>query len=223
MLFIDIHTHHNSKGKGAASILNIFPDEAIPEHAFFSKSIHPWYIDNENIEKQLSWLQEDLKNPHYLAIGECGLDKKCAIDFHLQQEVFEKQLIIAELFTKPVIIHCVGAFQELITLKKKLKISVPLIIHGFSKGLQLAQDLVHHGFYLSFGKRILESEKLNEVISNIPQDSFFLETDNSNSVTIQEVYSYVSSILNNDINLLMIQNFNRIFNQNLSKDGSTII
>jgi TatD DNase family protein len=51
----------------------------------------------------------------------------------LQQSVFEQQLLLAQKYNKPAIIHCVAAFQEVIEIKNKLKITVPLIIHGFLK------------------------------------------------------------------------------------------
>lgn len=222
-MFIDIHTHNDSKIKGVTSILNISPEDTAPEHTFFSKSIHPWHIDKESIEKQFIWLQEDVQNPLYLAIGECGLDKKSKTDFELQQKVFEKQLIIADRLSKPVIIHCVGAFQELIALKKKLQIEIPLIIHGFSKGLQLAKDLIRHGFFLAFGTKIIRSENLQHVLSNVSKDFLLLETDHHPLITIQEVYDHVSKLIGEDVNVQIIQNFNRIFNQNLPDHCTALI
>ena len=65
-----------------------------------------------------------MKDASCLALGECGLDKKVQTPLDLQQEVFERQLTLAEKYKKPVIIHCVAAFQELIAIKKKLKLSV---------------------------------------------------------------------------------------------------
>jgi TatD DNase family protein len=40
----------------------------------------------------------------------------------LQQSVFEQQLLLAQKYNKPVIIHCVAAFQEVIEIKNKLKL-----------------------------------------------------------------------------------------------------
>jgi TatD DNase family protein len=47
----------------------------------------------------------------------------------------------------PVVIHCVAAFQEVIETKKRLHISVPMIIHGFSKNEQTAKQLLDNGFH----------------------------------------------------------------------------
>jgi TatD DNase family protein len=58
------------------------------------------------------------------------LDKRLKSHGHSASS-FEKQLLLAQKYNKPVVIHCVAAFQEVD--KKRLKISVPMIIHGFSK------------------------------------------------------------------------------------------
>jgi TatD DNase family protein len=95
----------------------------------------------------------------------------------LQQMVFEKQLLLAQQYQKPVVIHCVAAFQELIEIIKKLNITVPILIHGFSKSEQLAKQLLDNGFYISFGKYLLLNPELELVFKSMPNDRFFLETD----------------------------------------------
>ncbi len=56
-----------------------------------------------------------------------------------------------------------------------------MIIHGFSKSEQLAKQLLDNGFYISFGKYLLQSRsfgtELETVFRNMPNDRFFLETD----------------------------------------------
>lgn len=52
------------------------------------------------------------------AIGECGLDKYSQVDFDIQKQYFIKQIELSELTHKPLIIHCVKAYNELLNLKK---------------------------------------------------------------------------------------------------------
>jgi TatD DNase family protein len=47
-----------------------------------------------------------------LAVGECGLDKRIAIPIELQQLVFEKQLVLAQKYNKPVVLHCVASLMN---------------------------------------------------------------------------------------------------------------
>src|SRR4029078_3015939 len=126
-----------------------------------------------------------------LAIGECGIDKRIETPLQIQTEVFEAQLKLAEKHQKPVVIHCVAAFQEVIEIKQRLKISVPMIIHGFSKNEQVAQSLIKNGFYLSFGKYLFQNPATESVFKNIPLDSFFLETDTL-ELGIEEVYRHAA-------------------------------
>lgn len=102
------------------------------------------------IDADLKIIEEKLQNQNCLAIGECGLDKRIEMPLEPQISVFEKQLALAEKFGKPVVIHCVAAFQEVIEIKKRLNVKVPMIIHGFSKNIQVADQLINAGFYLSF-------------------------------------------------------------------------
>ena len=110
----------------------------------------------------------------------------------LFRSVFEKQIALAEKYQKPLVLHLVAAFDELIEIKKRLKISVPIIIHGFSKNEQVAKQLITNGFYLSFGKYLLRNPELKEVFQAVPNDRFFLETDTIEE-TLEEVYALAAN------------------------------
>lgn len=187
MEFFNFHTHQFTNQSNVLELVNQYPhefDSAIP---FYSIGIHPWYISEERLEADLKIIEEKLQLKNCLAIGECGLDKRIEQPFETQISVFEKQLALAEKYKKPIVIHCVAAFQEVIEIKKKLKISVPMIIHGFSKNSQLANQLIKEGFYISFGKYLLRNPELKSVFQNVPNDKFLLETDTIEE-GIQQVY-----------------------------------
>jgi len=191
MEYFNFHTHQFTNQSDVLELVNQYPkdfDESIP---FYSTGIHPWYIDENRIDEDLKIIEEKLQTNNCLAIGECGLDKRIEVPFDLQVSVFEKQLELAEKYKKPVVIHCVAAFQEVMAIKKKMKINVPMIIHGFSKNNQLAEQLIAAGFYLSFGKYLLKNPDLKSVFQNVPNDRFFLETDTIEE-SIKEVYELAS-------------------------------
>jgi len=187
MIFFNIHTHKPSHQTEVLEIVNQYPQEFDSSLSNYSIGIHPWYIVEDRIESDLQVIGNKLQENNCLAIGECGLDKRVATSMTLQLMVFEKQLALAEKFQKPVILHCVAAFQELIAIKKKLKLTVPMIIHGFSKNIEVANQLVQNGFYLSFGKYLLFNKELELVFNSIPNDRLFLETDTIEQ-DIREVY-----------------------------------
>ena len=129
MEFFNLHTHKSTIQPNVIEIVNQYPEEFDATIPYYSIGIHPWFVVEERIEADLAIIESKLQESNCLAIGECGLDKRTEISMELQQMVFEKQLLLAQKYQKPVVIHCVAAFQEVITLKKKLNISVPMLIH----------------------------------------------------------------------------------------------
>jgi len=215
MIFFNIHTHKPSHQTEVLEIVNQYPQEFDSSLSNYSIGIHPWYIVEDRIESDLQVIGNKLQENNCLAIGECGLDKRVSTSMALQLMVFEKQLALAEKFQKPVILHCVAAFQELIAIKKKLKITVPMIIHGFSKNIEVANQLVQNGFYLSFGKYLFFNKELELVFNSIPNDRLFLETDTIEQ-DIREVYELAAKYKNievEEMKAIIKTNFNTVFNR----------
>jgi TatD DNase family protein len=211
-MLYNLHTHTYSNNSGILELVNIYPYEEISA-PYFSTGIHPWHINVEKIEEHLAIIEQRLQLPNCLALGECGLDKRIEIPLDIQAEVFEKQLLLAEKYQKPVILHLVAAFQELIEIKNRLKPGVPMIVHGFSKNIQVAKQLLDNGFYLSFGKYLLRNPELSDVFVQVPHDRFFLETDTIEE-GLQEVYAKAAAARNTDIKEIqniVSNNFKTVF------------
>ena len=186
MIFFDFHHHksHNSYG-----IYNLYQEEILPEN-YFSIGIHPKDIDG-NWQENLEKVKEISQQQNCAAIGECGLDALINIDENLQKKIFEAQILWANEINKPMIIHCVKRFQELIPFQKLAK--VPLIIHGFNKRKSVADEMLKHGFYLSFGKSVLHSVSLQAIVKDFPLEKMFLETDDAD-FDIAELYQKVAEL-----------------------------
>ncbi|TPG37639.1 TatD family hydrolase [Flavobacterium pectinovorum] len=213
MEFFNFHTHQFTNQSNILELVNQYPQEFDASIPYYSIGIHPWYIKEEQIDADLKIIEEKLQTNNCLALGECGLDKRIEIPLEQQIIVFEKQLALAEKYQKPVVIHCVAAFQEVIAIRKKMKISVPMIIHGFSKNSQIAEQLIKAGFYISFGKYLLRNPELKTVFQNIPNERFFLETDTIEE-GIREVYNLASEYKNIEIKELqeiISSNFATVF------------
>jgi TatD DNase family protein len=211
-MLYNLHTHSASGNPDVFEIVNRYPNEAI-DVPYFSTGIHPWYIDEEKIEEHLAIIEQRLQQDNCLALGECGLDKRIAIPFNVQVKVFERQLLLAKQYQKPVILHLVAAFQELIQIKDMLQPGVPMIVHGYSKNAQQANQLLDNGFYLSFGKYLLRNPELGEVFAGVPKDRFFLETDTIEE-GIADVYTKAALTRNVDKDELknnVAENFKNIF------------
>lgn len=180
MILFDFHHHNRENTYG---IYNLEPKEIVTEKKF-SVGIHPKDID-ENWEENFEKIKEISLLPNCVAIGECGLDGLISVNENLQKEVFEKHILWANQINKPVIIHCVKRFSEIIPFQKIAEI--PLVIHGFNKKKTIADEMLRHGFYLSFGKSVLHSLSLQSILKEFPLEKMFLETDDAN-FNIEELY-----------------------------------
>jgi TatD DNase family protein len=213
MKYFNLHTHKFTNNPNVVELVNQYPwefDDLIPQ---YSIGIHPWYIDENRLVSDLVIIEEKLQLQECLALGECGLDKRIDIPMDLQLKVFELQIALAEKYKKPLVLHLVAAYQELIEIKNRLQVSVPIILHGFSKNEQTAKQLIDNGCYLSFGKYLLRNPELKNVFLSVPNDKFFLETDTIDE-TLEEVYQLASEYKNcslEEIQAITTVNFNKVF------------
>lgn len=217
-MLINIHTHHLAKDENSTlNILNQYPWDFHLNQSFYSIGIHPIFITDSSIEKDLSKIEHKLSDQKCLAIGEIGLDKLCAVDFDLQITVFKRQLEIAKKYNTPLIIHCVRAHQEILKIQKDMKYTMPFIFHGFNKNDNVAQQLIKNKCKLSFGKDLLHNKKLQTIFAEISENDFFLENDNS-QVPIEEIYHKAAEIRNTSVKVIsqITQcNFKTIFGNNI--------
>lgn len=202
MDFFDFHHHKKNIPNGIYN-LNI---EEIPPDVPYSIGIHPKDIDVNNLDNQFKWMR-NMISENCFAIGECGLDSFVETDQKIQEEVFLRQIRFANEVKKPIIIHCVRKFYEVISFKKYAE--HPMIIHGFNKKERIAEDLLKNNFYLSFGKAVLYNLSLQNTLKITPLDKIFLETDNDD-FSIEELYEKVSEIKG-----ISLENLNKQISENL--------
>jgi TatD DNase family protein len=212
--YINIHTHAISLNDEFALINHNAEIRDDVPRSYFSIGIHPWKINLQSEGEQLFAILKNLTNKHLFAIGECGLDKLIDTDLKEQEKIFMAQIRIAEEIKKPIIIHCVKAFEDLVRIKKEMKVSVPMIIHGYNNNQQIAEHLIKNNFYFSFGEALFkENSNASKVISIISKEKLFLETDDK-PITIQEIYAKAAGLLNIDMEQLkeiVYGNFKRVF------------
>ncbi len=174
-----------------------------------SFGIHPWDVGNEKWEKEilitdltgnLQWSHDNQWKKADI-IGECGLDR-LHDNWDRQMELFRLQLQIAEELNKPVVVHCVKAFDELISLRKKFN-KTTWVVHGFTGSLQLAEQLNRIGIWVSFGSAILDERrtKIRECLRNI-SSPFMLETDMSDC-GIEAIYKEAALLRNTPLQTLV--------------------
>ena len=214
MKFYDIHTHcslYESINCSRSRIFSISPFEfenaqKTIQQGRFSCGVHPW--DCEDIDTQLIHLTEIASDSRIIAIGETGLDKLKGAAFDVQIPLFKQHIELSEKFNKPLIIHCVKAWNELIYIRRETNPTQPWIIHGFRGNPELTKQLVKEGFQFSMGA-IINADS----IPIIPIHSLFCETDESEK-SICDVYRQVADVMCVDIEMLVAdvaKNVGRVF------------
>lgn len=147
-----------------------------------SVGIHPWHASENRIEL----LDELATDPQVVAIGEAGFDTLRGPSADIQTKVFHHQTLLAERLGKPLIIHCVKAWDALLEQQRLLRPETPWIVHGFRGSPQLCRQLLRRGLKISLGYRF---NPLTTAM--IPEESLFIETDDA-PVDISEVAARVA-------------------------------
>ena len=125
--------------------------------AMYSVGIHPWWTADAAWEDLKEGFYLWAQHPQVVRIGECGLDKLKGGALDLQEQVFLKHVALSENLQKPLTIHCVKAFDRLLSLYKQLRPKQRWTIHGFRGKPEQAQQLLTAGFDLSFGEHYNEA------------------------------------------------------------------
>jgi TatD DNase family protein len=207
--FVNIHTHTARTDDNLIQIVNLDLKQPCPEQGYYSYGIHPWEADKDDFQMEISLkkLEERLKSPTVLALGEAGLDKMHKASFEQQIVLFERQIELSEALQKPMILHDVRSHNEIIALRKKHQAQQPWILHGFSGTEQDVKQLIGQGIYLSVGESLLYPErKIYKSFKFIDLEYLFLETDMAD-IGIEAVYVAAARLLGIDINALRAQIF----------------
>ncbi|MCF8381323.1 MAG: TatD family hydrolase [Bacteroidales bacterium] len=215
--YIDFHSHHKEDEAGIYRIYNQFisNQENTVYPGIHSLGLHPWHIDAYKFKEKLqSIFEKHLLNESAILVGESGLDKNISSSMEEQQEIFSLHIQASENHSRPLLIHCVKAYQELLAMKKVCKPKQAWIIHGFNGSSQLAGDLSDKGFSFSIGHSLIANpEKLSKVLKQIPRTKIFFETDESD-YSIQELYAKAAVYLQLDVEDLrnvVLANFFELF------------
>jgi TatD DNase family protein len=217
--FIDIHTHKLKPENNTISVKNLFPGQELPYFRgrnFYSVGLHPWYIKSvEENNDQLFLMEDVLEFDHVIFVGECGIEFNSGTDFSEQIRVFEAQAFMAEEYKKPLIIHCVKAYNEIIRIHNNLHPQMPWILHGYNGNLTTTKQLNSKNMLFSFGEILFNSaSKAIESLKFLKIDRIFFESDESKN-GINKIYeqgAFIKNMNTEDLKKMVWENFNRLEN-----------
>jgi TatD DNase family protein len=204
-VFYDVHVHQTSytSAPDVCSIVSLYKNFTYAQHyKYASIGIHPWYATGNS--EELNQLKNSLSLPNVIAIGEFGLDKLCNTPWQLQLSICQKQLELANLHSKPIIIHCVKAHSEMLTLIKNAAFAQPFVFHGFNRKTTILHQLLDTGAYISFGADLLRNKSTIESLAATPADKILFETDDS-GITIDTIYTKAAEVRKTNIYDIILQ------------------
>ena len=167
-----------SENEKVISISNSYPQ------VFCAIGVHPYEDSSVSLDELRLSLDENLKkSSKIVAIGECGMDvlaEKTSRNLHEQMNLFEMQIIFAKKNKLPIIVHdrkCDDLVLKI--LKKYSNADFKGVVHCFDSDWEFAKKILDIGFYISFTNLIgyPKKDSLLEVVKNVPDDRFLLETD----------------------------------------------
>lgn len=181
------------------------------EGVYAAVGLHPTDSEKENFKEEE--LLELAQNERVVAIGECGLDyavfvreeneriqKRASAEAESeggsdriinqesrikerQKKLFIKHIELAKKVSKPLVIHCRDAHDDLLNLLTANRLSLianPGVMHFFggAGAWENVQEYLKMGFYISFSGIItFPKYSHNEDIKKLPIDRILVETD----------------------------------------------
>ena len=143
---------------------------------YATTGFHPENLE-DMVPDYLSKMEQCLKNPKVVAIGEIGLDYHWDIPREEQKRVFEEQLAFAKDVDAPVVVHDREAHGDTMELLRKYRPKG--LVHCFSGSVELMREVVSLGMSISLGGVVTfkNARRSVEVAKEIPLYRLLLETD----------------------------------------------
>jgi TatD DNase family protein len=183
-------------------------------------------------ESDWSIMEALMRHPKVIAIGEIGLDfywDKDPAHHVLQEEVFLRQMALANTLNKPVVIHSRDAIQRTHDLLKKHPVKRTGIMHCYSGSLEMAKAFIKLGYFISLAGPVTfkNAHVPVEVALGIDTDHLLIETDSpylaphpyrgkrNEPAYVKLTAERIASLKNvplSDLEAKLEQNYNKLFN-----------
>jgi TatD DNase family protein len=179
------HEINEAKRVGVRAIIGVGMDvesnrktleiaEKYPEYVLPAIGYHPWEVREGEIERNLAFLEENIDR--CVAIGEAGVDYKAKAKKPLQREVFGKIVELSLRYDKALILHCRYSHQRVFTVILEAGVR-RAVFHWYTGPLDLLQEIVSSGYYVSATPSLRYSPPHQEGIREAPLERILVETD----------------------------------------------
>lgn len=153
------------------------------EELLFCCGVHPWYAGQYEalVDDRISGASFCELLSGCDAVGEIGMDSVwCDVPLQVQRSVFVCQLSLAAELGKPVILHTKGQEEQIAELIRDFPGKI--CVHWYSGGPAALEKLIALGCYFTLGPDLGDSPLYRKMLTEIPADRLFVETDGITSV-----------------------------------------
>merc|ERR1712080_563405 len=121
-----------------------------PNVLYAAVGVHPHFVKDDWNDKTLDQLEELVKQPEVVAVGECGLDfNRNYSPEELQVSTFKKQVQLAVRYQKALLIHERDSHQGVLDVLKDFESTLPpVVMHCFTGTAEQITTYVAKGFYI---------------------------------------------------------------------------
>jgi len=145
--------------------------------------LHPYWINDHSeneCDEAMDLLAKEIRQAQ--ALGELGLDLRPQYEESrlLQLDFFEKQLELAEMAQKPIVLHLVRAFEEAIQIFDLFLVPAKGgLVHSFNGSAPQAEAYLQHGLHISVGGPLCrpDNQRLKQAVAVVPLEKLLIETD----------------------------------------------
>lgn len=154
-------------------------EKKYPKNIFLMTGLHPTHVNND-YNKELDHIVQQLDDREFFAIGEIGIDlhwDKTTLE--LQQNAFRFQIQLAKKYKLPIVIHCRDAFNEVFEILE-LEKSDDLngVFHCFTGTYEQAKKAISYNMKLGIGGVVtFKNGNIDSFLSKIDLSDIVLETD----------------------------------------------
>ncbi len=152
--------------------MGIYPIDALQKE--IESGEYPLSKQEFDVDKEIDFIKENKEN--IVAIGEVGMDGKFGKDMKMQEDVFEKMILLAKELDLPIIVHSRKAEEKCIELLEKHKMK-KVIMHCFGGKKRLVKKIIENRWYFSIPCNCVRSHHFQNMIGMVNINQLLTETD----------------------------------------------
>jgi TatD DNase family protein len=157
--------------------------EKYPTLVYGALGIHPWNANQlapSELQEAVGFISRNAGlREKIVAIGEIGLDPKYTKRKEQKEQqlhVFIEMAQLAERLALPIIVHSRWSVQKIVSILPSYRLK-GVLWHWLSDSSEVLSRIVERGDYISEGPPVGYSDKIQEIVRQVPLERLLTETD----------------------------------------------